>query len=228
MGGLFGTIKKSDCVSELFYGTDYNSHLGTKRAGMVTVSEGNFMRSIHNIENSYFRTKFEGDLADFWGNAGLGVISDTDAQPIIISSKLGKFAIVTVAKINNIANVLENGVLPYETVDGKLTVKEVTDARETYEKLSKESKEEFSEDSLAALENYEKAVEMANLYAKLDGMYGYVNLSEAEQQALKAAYDEVKEAIVEFRKSEDYTTISAYIENNTKANYDLALAQFEE
>ncbi|MBR4963637.1 MAG: amidophosphoribosyltransferase, partial [Muribaculaceae bacterium] len=102
MGGLFGTIKKSDCVSELFYGTDYNSHLGTKRAGMVTVSEGRFMRSIHNIENSYFRTKFEGDLPDFCGNAGLGVISDTDAQPIIISSKLGKFAIVTVAKINNL------------------------------------------------------------------------------------------------------------------------------
>ena len=102
MGGLFGTIKKSDCVSELFYGTDYNSHLGTKRAGMVTVSEGRFMRSIHNIENSYFRTKFEGDLLDFCGNAGLGVISDTDAQPIIISSKLGKFAIVTVAKINNL------------------------------------------------------------------------------------------------------------------------------
>ena len=75
MGGLFGTIKKSDCVSELFYGTDYNSHLGTKRAGMVTVSEGRFMRSIHNIENSYFRTKFEGDLPDFCGNAGLGVIS---------------------------------------------------------------------------------------------------------------------------------------------------------
>ena len=79
MGGLFRTIKTSDCVSDLFYGPDYNSHLGTKRAGMVTVSEGNFMRSIHNIENSYFRTKFEGDLPEFFGNAGLGVISATDA-----------------------------------------------------------------------------------------------------------------------------------------------------
>lgn len=102
MGGLFGTIKHDCCVSELFYGTDYNSHLGTKRAGMVTLSNGNFIREIHNIENSYFRTKFERDLDDFDGNSGIGVISDTDAQPIIISSHLGKFAIVTVAKINNI------------------------------------------------------------------------------------------------------------------------------
>ncbi|MEG1643513.1 MAG: amidophosphoribosyltransferase [Bacteroidales bacterium] len=102
MGGLFGTIKKSCCVSDLFYGTDYNSHLGTKRAGMVTVSDGNFVRAIHNIENSYFRTKFECDLADFSGNSGIGVISDTDAQPIIINSHLGKFAIVTVAKVTNI------------------------------------------------------------------------------------------------------------------------------
>ena len=102
MGGLFGTIKHDCCVSELFYGTDYNSHLGTKRAGMVTLSNGNFIREIHNIENSYFRTTFERDLDDFDGNSGIGVISDTDAQPIIISSHLGKFAIVTVAKINNI------------------------------------------------------------------------------------------------------------------------------
>ncbi|MDE7394435.1 MAG: amidophosphoribosyltransferase, partial [Muribaculaceae bacterium] len=87
----------------LFYGVDYNSHMGTKRAGIGTVnSDGIFTRSIHNIENSYFRTKFEPDLADFTGNSGIGVISDTDAQPIIVNSRLGKFAIVTVARINNI------------------------------------------------------------------------------------------------------------------------------
>ena len=102
MGGFFGVVKRDDCVNDLFYGTDYNSHLGTKRAGIATLNNGQFSRQIHSIDNSYFRTKFEADLDSFAGNAGIGVISDTDAQPIIINSKLGKFAIVTVAKINNI------------------------------------------------------------------------------------------------------------------------------
>lgn len=103
MGGFFGATKRTSCVNELFYGVDYNSHLGTRRAGMATVSEsGIFARSIHNIENSYFRTKFESDLHEFSGNAGIGVISDTDAQPIIVNCHLGKFAIVTVGRINNI------------------------------------------------------------------------------------------------------------------------------
>lgn len=102
MGGFFGIAKRNECVNELFYGVDYNSHMGTKRAGMATCHDGVFTRSIHNIENSYFRTKFEKDLADFSGKVGIGVISDTDAQPIIVNCHLGKFAIVTVARINNI------------------------------------------------------------------------------------------------------------------------------
>ncbi len=102
MGGFFGTIKNEACATDLFYGVDYNSHMGTKRAGMVTYGDGAFKRAIHSIENSYFRTKFEDELDDFVGNSGIGVISDTDAQPIIISCHLGKFAIVTVAKINNV------------------------------------------------------------------------------------------------------------------------------
>ena len=81
MGGFFGTIKKEECASDLFYGIDYNSHMGTKRAGMVTQNNGMFTRAIHNIENSYFRTKFEEDLPSFTGKSGIGVISDTDAQP---------------------------------------------------------------------------------------------------------------------------------------------------
>ncbi|MDE5805147.1 MAG: amidophosphoribosyltransferase [Paramuribaculum sp.] len=105
MGGFFGLTAKTDCVNRLFYGVDYNSHMGTKRAGMATVNNGIFTRSIHNIENSYFRTKFEGDLKDFSGNSGIGVISDTDAQPIIVNCHLGKFAIVTVARINNIVEL---------------------------------------------------------------------------------------------------------------------------
>lgn len=105
MGGFFGITSHHDCVDRLFYGTDYHSHMGTRRAGMATVNSGIFTRSIHNIENSYFRTKFENDLTDFSGNSGIGVISDTDAQPIIVNCHLGKFAIVTVARINNIGEL---------------------------------------------------------------------------------------------------------------------------
>lgn len=102
MGGFFGTISKHACRTDLFYGTDYNSHLGTKRAGLATYKDGVIYRSIHSIENSYFRTKFEDSLSKFIGNSGIGVISDTDPQPIVIKSHLGNFAVVTVARINNI------------------------------------------------------------------------------------------------------------------------------
>lgn len=110
MGGFFGVAKHEECINELFYGVDYNSHMGTKRAGIATCNEGVFTRSIHNIENAYFRSKFEPDLKDFKGNVGIGVISDTDAQPIIVNCHLGKFAIVTVGRINNIS-VLEKELL---------------------------------------------------------------------------------------------------------------------
>ena len=107
MGGFFGTVAKASCVTDLFYGTDYNSHLGTKRGGLATydAEEGMFARSIHNLESTYFRTKFEDELDKFKGNAGIGIISDTDPQPIIINSHLGRFAIVTVAKIVNLEEI---------------------------------------------------------------------------------------------------------------------------
>ena len=108
MGGFFGTISTRDCVNDLFYGTDYNSHLGTKRAGLVTFDkEKGFSRSIHSLERDYFRSKFEDELHDFCGNQGLGVISDTDPQPIIINSHLGRYAVVTVAKINNLREIAD-------------------------------------------------------------------------------------------------------------------------
>ena len=102
MGGLFGTVAKTDCVTDLFYGTDYHSHLGTKRGGMAVKNAVEFKRSIHSIERDYFRSKFESDLPKLHGNKGIGIISDYDDQPLIISSHLGTFAIVTVCKINNI------------------------------------------------------------------------------------------------------------------------------
>ncbi len=103
MGGFFGTISKKSCVADLFYGTDYNSHLGTRRGGMATFCrEKGFVRSIHNLESSYFRTKFEPTLDKFEGaTSGIGIISDTDAQPLIMNSHLGRFAICTVAKVAN-------------------------------------------------------------------------------------------------------------------------------
>jgi amidophosphoribosyltransferase len=112
MGGFFGVISKSDCVEDVFYGTDYHSHLGTKRAGLVfIVHDKGFRRSIHNIENSYFRNKFENELKEFNGNSGLGVISDTDPQPILFNSHLGHFAIVTVSRLVNIAELEERFLL---------------------------------------------------------------------------------------------------------------------
>lgn len=111
MGGLFGVVSREKCSIDLFYGTDYHSHLGTRRGGMVTLSkEGHFSRSIHNLENSHFRAKFEEELKKFDGNSGIGVISDTDPQPIIFNSHLGKFAVVSVGKINNISQ-LENEII---------------------------------------------------------------------------------------------------------------------
>ena len=111
MGGIFGTISKSACIADLFYGTDYNSHLGTRRGGIATYDENEgFVRSIHNLENAYFRNKFEASLPKFKGHSGIGIISDTDPQPIVFNSHLGKFAIVTVAKIDNLA-VLEQELL---------------------------------------------------------------------------------------------------------------------
>jgi amidophosphoribosyltransferase len=102
MSGFFGSIAKTDCVSHVFYGTDYHSHLGTKRAGMAFFNkEKGFQRAIHSLEDGYFRSKFENDLKDFEGNSGIGSISDTEAQPIVANSHLGKFAITTVSKINN-------------------------------------------------------------------------------------------------------------------------------
>ena len=108
MGGFFGTVSKHPCVKDLFYGIDYHSHLGTKRAGMVTHDGTLFHRSIHDIENTYFRTKFCDELDKFNGNNGIGVISDTDAQPIIVNSHLGKFALCTVAKINNLDELVKH------------------------------------------------------------------------------------------------------------------------
>ena len=108
MGGFFGAISKRDCVLDLFFGVDYHSHLGTRRGGMAIYdAEAGFQRQIHNIENTPFRTKFEKDLADFHGHSGIGCISDTDPQPLLVRSHLGLYAIATVGIINNAEELVE-------------------------------------------------------------------------------------------------------------------------
>ena len=102
MGGFFGAISRKNCIYDVFFGTDYHSHLGTRRAGMAFYDKNRgFQRQIHNIENTPFRTKFDSDLPKFSGNAGIGSISDTDPQPLLVRSHLGMFAISTVGIINN-------------------------------------------------------------------------------------------------------------------------------
>ncbi len=102
MSGLFGVITRKPCAVDLFYGTDYHSHLGTRRAGLSTIDNGVMHLNIHNIENTQFKTKFSTDINEMTGNKGIGVISDTDAQPIVCNSHLGRFAVCTVSRINNI------------------------------------------------------------------------------------------------------------------------------
>lgn len=106
MGGFFGVASKEDCVLELFYGVDYHSHLGTRRGGMAVHGENGFDRAIHNIENSPFRTKFDHDVGSMKGNLGIGCISDFEPQPLLFQSRIGRFALTFVGKVNNYDELL--------------------------------------------------------------------------------------------------------------------------
>ena len=133
MGGIFGVVSKSSCVMDLFFGTDYHSHLGTRRGGMAVYGPNGFQRSIHNIQNSPFRTKFERDVEELEGNLGIGSISDTDPQPLLIQSPLGSYAIATVGKINNeeelVQKAYENGHIHFlEMSGGRINTSELVAA----------------------------------------------------------------------------------------------------
>ena len=133
MGGFFGVASKESCTFDLFFGTDYHSHLGTRRAGMAVYSEENgFSKSIHNIENTPFRTKFDKELNGLQGNYGIGCISDYEAQPILVRSHHGSFAITTVSKINNaeeICNkILKDRVHFFEMSNGEINSTELVAA----------------------------------------------------------------------------------------------------
>lgn len=122
MGGIFGVASKNSCTLDLFFGVDYHSHLGTKRGGMAVYGDQGFTRSIHNIENTPFRTKFDGELEELKGCLGIGCISDNEPQPLLIESHLGSFAITTVGKITNkkelIKAAYENGHIHFMGMSG--------------------------------------------------------------------------------------------------------------
>ena len=135
MGGFCGVISKEDCVTDLFFGIDYHSHLGTHRGGMAVLEPGgNFLRAIHNIQNAPFRTKFDRDFSRFHGNAGIGVISDTDPQPLVMVSHLGTYSLVTVGLIANMEQLKQelfdkrHAQLQYSTTSGMLGPTELVSA----------------------------------------------------------------------------------------------------
>lgn len=165
MSGFFGSISKKDCVLDIFYGTDYHSHLGTKRAGMAFTNQGKgFQRAIHSLENGYFRTKFEDDIKDFEGDAGIGIISDTEAQPIVANSHLGKFAICTVSKIGN-AEELE---------------KEFLDKHRTFSETSQGSVNPTELIAMLIAEGKDFVEGIENVYNKVKGSCSILILTEKE------------------------------------------------
>jgi amidophosphoribosyltransferase len=131
MGGLFGVVSRDDCVMDVYFGSDYHSHLGTRRGGMAIWNGSSFNRAIHNIENVQFRAKFESELFLLKGNMGIGCISDTDPQPLTVNSHLGLYAISTVGKITNLDALVEKALtLPnvhfMETNRGSVSMTELT------------------------------------------------------------------------------------------------------
>ncbi|MDD5853348.1 MAG: amidophosphoribosyltransferase [Lachnospiraceae bacterium] len=132
MGGFFGVASQKSCTFDLFFGTDYHSHLGTRRAGMAVYGENGFSKEIHNIENTPFRTKFDKELGGLEGRYGIGCISDYEAQPILVRSHHGSFAITTVSKINNaeeiVAEILKGSTHFFEMSNGEINSTELVAA----------------------------------------------------------------------------------------------------
>ena len=203
MAGFFGAALKESCRNDLFYGVDYNSHLGTRRAGMATYDEGErrFCRSIHSIENTYFRTKFEDELDKFKGNIGIGIISDNDPQPIVFNSHLGRFAIVTVAKINNI-DKLEKELLASGAHFGELSSGK-TNPTELVALLINQGK------------NFEEGI--ANMFSRIEGSCSLLILTET---SIIAARDQLGRTPVIIGRKTDGSGYAVSSESTAFHNLD--------
>ncbi|MBN2635423.1 MAG: amidophosphoribosyltransferase [Prolixibacteraceae bacterium] len=165
MSGFFGNIAKTDVVFPVFYGTDYHSHLGTKRGGLAFYNKKDgFQRAIHSLEDGYFRTKFENDIKHFNGNSGIGIISDTEAQPLVTNSHLGKFAIATVSKIAN-ADELE---------------KEFLDNNRTFSETSQGSVNPTELIAMLIAEGHDFVSGIENVFNKIKGSCSMLILTENE------------------------------------------------
>ncbi|MHC4295571.1 MAG: amidophosphoribosyltransferase, partial [Planctomycetota bacterium] len=125
MGGFFGVVSKGDCIGDLFYGTDYHSHLGTRRGGLAAINTEGFKRVIHNIENAQFRSKFEDDVPKMHGRSGIGVISDYEDQPLLIGSHLGTYAIVTVGVVQNLEQLAHEAFGNHKTHFSEMSGNEI-------------------------------------------------------------------------------------------------------
>lgn len=206
MGGFFGTVSKANCTTDLFYGTDYNSHLGTKRGGLATYDpERGFIRAIHNLENDYFRSKFEPGLGKFKGNSGIGIISDTDAQPIVINSHLGRFAIVTVAKITNL-----------QQLEGELLAKNMH-----FAELSSGNTNQTELIALLIIEGKTFVEGIENVYNKIKGSCSLLILTE---DGIIAARDKLGRTPIVIGKKEG--AYAATSESSSFPNLDYEVDRF--
>lgn len=190
MGGFFGVASKQDCVFDLFFGIDYHSHLGTRRGGMTVYGENGFDRSIHNIENAPFRTKFDKDVKEMEGKMGIGCISDYEPQPLLVRSHHGTFALTTVSKINNLDEIcrelFENGHAHFlEMSGGDINATEL----------------------IAALINQKENLIEGIQYA-LDKVDGSVSILLMNQAGIYAARDKYGRTPVVVGKKEDAFCIS--------------------
>ena len=211
MGGIFGVALKTDCVLDLFFGTDYHSHLGTRRGGMAVYGPEGFNRSIHNIQNSPFRTKFERDVEELCGNIGIGCISDTEPQPLLVQSHLGSFAITTVGKINNIEELVqmtfENGNTHFlEMSGGSINPTEL----------------------MAALINQKESIVEGIKYAQ-ECISGSMTLIVMTKEGLYAARDFYGRTPLSIGKKDEGYCVAfesfAYINLGYKAEYELGPAE---
>jgi amidophosphoribosyltransferase len=206
MSGFFGNISKTDCVSHVFYGTDYHSHLGTKRAGLAFYNKKDgFQRAIHSLEDGYFRSKFENDIKNFAGNCGIGIISDTEAQPLVVNSHLGRFAICTVSKIVN-AEELEAGFL------------------KNYRTFSETSQGSVNPTELIAMliaegDNFVSGIE--NVFNKIKGSCSILILTENE---IIAARDKLGRTPVVIGRNGKGIAVAS--ESSSFSNLDFRLEQF--
>lgn len=200
MSGFFGCISKSNCVMDVFYGTDYHSHLGTKRAGMAFYSEGlGFQRSIHSLEDGYFRNKFAHDIKGFIGNCGIGVISDYEAQPMVVNSHMGRFAVATVSKIANI-DELE---------------KHCMDQRRTFSETSQGSVNPTELVAMLIAESDSFVSGIQNVYDKVKGSCSMLIMTET---AIIAARDKLGRTPIIIGKKKDSYAVS--FENCAFPNLD--------